>query len=266
MNKTKIYILSFIAVFFMSIGIIHTVSAVAKVPIRIGQIDSGLYGTTTPKIPILLTNLSEPNAINPEYPDVPTHGIEQAQILTELVPNLHLHYYQTLPAATFETRDLHIAKAVDLAAQAKLLAVNISMGKYNYSPLTCAAIARHPQTIYVIGAGNDGSNNDVVPFYPASCPGENIISVGASSPEWKPLNYGAHSVDVFAVAVSSSQATAMVTAEVAKLRAKFPRCNAAQIKSLIIDGVDKHNTLVSVARGTINEVRSEKIYKYKKCL
>jgi len=59
--------------------------------------------------------------------------------------------------------------------------------------------------LFVAAAGNYGCNNDVYPFYPASHPLPNIISVAASDqndnkPSWS--NYGANSVHVAAPGVN----------------------------------------------------------------
>lgn len=61
--------------------------------------------------------------------------------------------------------------------------------------------ANDSDMLFVAAAGNNGSNNDVVPVYPASYGTPNIISVAAST-NWDELasfsNYGAASVDIAA--------------------------------------------------------------------
>jgi len=55
--------------------------------------------------------------------------------------------------------------------------------------------------IYVAAAGNDATDTDATPFYPADYPLSNVISVGASTPDDQLAdfsNYGATSVDIVA--------------------------------------------------------------------
>jgi len=61
--------------------------------------------------------------------------------------------------------------------------------------------ANDSDMLFVAAAGNNGSNNDVAPVYPASYGTPNIVSVAAST-NWDELasfsNYGATSVDLAA--------------------------------------------------------------------
>ena len=48
------------------------------------------------------------------------------------------------------------------------------------------AIAAHPNTLYIVAAGNGGNdqigdNNDVSPTYPCALPQDNVLCVGASN-------------------------------------------------------------------------------------
>ena len=61
--------------------------------------------------------------------------------------------------------------------------------------------------LHVVAAGNDNSDNDVIPFFPASYDLPNIISVAAT--DWNDQyadfnNYGANSVDLAALGVFRS--------------------------------------------------------------
>jgi subtilisin family serine protease len=61
--------------------------------------------------------------------------------------------------------------------------------------------AAEKNVMFVAAAGNWGRNNDVRPFYPASYPEDNIVSVGASDRFDKPTDwshFGPESVDLFA--------------------------------------------------------------------
>src|SRR5206468_55753 len=61
-----------------------------------------------------------------------------------------------------------------------------------------AAIGRHPNTLYVVAAGNEGADDDTTRSYPCSLPAVNILCVGASpsdDAEASFSTYGASSVD-----------------------------------------------------------------------
>lgn len=111
--------------------------------------------------------------------------------------------------------------------------------------------------VNVFGAGNDGSDNDVAPFDPASYDIPSIIAVASSGATDRKSffsNYGAQSVDLAAPGENilstypggdyqSSSGTSMATphvAGVAALLAKMdPSLSVHAIKSLIMDNVDK---------------------------
>jgi subtilisin family serine protease len=61
--------------------------------------------------------------------------------------------------------------------------------------------ANDAEMLVVAGAGNDGSDNDLLPFYPASFDAPNVVAVAATTitdePAWF-SNYGASSVDLAA--------------------------------------------------------------------
>ncbi len=61
--------------------------------------------------------------------------------------------------------------------------------------------ADNPGTLYVVAAGNEGNDNDESPVYPCSNEAENLICVGMTDIEDKPVcwgNVGEASVDLFA--------------------------------------------------------------------
>src|SRR5690606_1298097 len=65
------------------------------------------------------------------------------------------------------------------------------------------AIARNPDTLYVVAAGNDGEDLDSggTPTYPCMYGLPNVLCVGASTGQDKPAgfsNFGRYSVDLFA--------------------------------------------------------------------
>ncbi|MCD6338487.1 MAG: S8 family serine peptidase, partial [Verrucomicrobia bacterium] len=84
--------------------------------------------------------------------------------------------------------------------------INVSSGGYMYDDLELAVYdyANTNGVLVVCAVGNEGNDNDLTPFYPASYDLENIIAVTAidradKMPEW--ANYGRQSVDLAAPGV-----------------------------------------------------------------
>ena len=88
-----------------------------------------------------------------------------------------------------------IAEAFDYAGKMGLRVVNASLGGPGLDQTQLAAIQAHPNTLYVIAAGNANVNNDVTPYGPCALPAANILCVGASDVNDRRAsfsNYGAH--------------------------------------------------------------------------
>ena len=155
--------------------------------------------------------------------------------------------------------------AINYAADHGARIFSASLGGYLADPsYQCAAVAAHPGTLFVFAAGNNGTNNDVTPLYPASCPSSNVISVAASDQSDLSAsfsNYGASTVDVAAPGTNiystipsgwtcggvasiycwlsgTSMAAPQVAGEAALLAAKYPTWTAAQIKARILSTVE----------------------------
>jgi len=94
-----------------------------------------------------------------------------------------------------------IASAFAYAGENGIPIVNASLGGPGFSQTLSDTIARYPETLYVVAAGNDASNNDAVPRYPCNYPAANLICV-ASTTNTDQLsnfsNYGERSVDLAA--------------------------------------------------------------------
>ncbi|MBP5331155.1 MAG: S8 family serine peptidase [Lachnospiraceae bacterium] len=89
-------------------------------------------------------------------------------------------------------------KAIRYAERMGASVCNISWGTYTYSASLASAI-RNSKMLFVCAAGNDGTDNDKHPIYPACFGFDNIISVGFVNAHGKlPFNsnYGHDTVDI----------------------------------------------------------------------
>jgi subtilisin family serine protease len=100
-----------------------------------------------------------------------------------------------------------IAAAFAYAGELGVPVVNASLGSESPSMVERAAIAAHPGTLYVVAAGNGGSdaigddNDSGAPDYPCAYDDPNILCVGATRSDDGPAtfsNFGLTSVDLFA--------------------------------------------------------------------
>ena len=115
--------------------------------------------------------------------------------------------------------------------------------------------------LFCAAAGNEATNNDVAPTYPANYSADNIIAVGASDQNDNLAsfsNYGENSVDVVAPGTNilstypdnqyayfqgTSMATPQVAGEVALLASYYPNSTVAERKAMILNGVDVKSAL-----------------------
>ena len=109
-----------------------------------------------------------------------------------------------------------IAAAFHYAGKMGVDVVNASFGGTGQSLAILEAITAYPDTLFVVAAGNDGTNNDVTPQYPCSYRISNLMCVAATDQSDNLANfsnYGALSVDLAAPGVSIlSSAPALSTA------------------------------------------------------
>lgn len=135
-----------------------------------------------------------------------------------------------------------------------------------------------PNTLFVIAAGNDSSNNDTFYDFPASIQADNKIVVAASlgySELADFSNYGAKTVDVAApgVAIQStspnqtyvhmsgtSQAAPFVTNTIGLMKDANPALKAAEMKTIILGTVDVKSWLKGkvATSGVVNRARALK--------
>lgn len=164
--------------------------------------------------------------------------------------------------------------AIDYAIANGAKIINASFSGDSYSQFEYNAIrdARDAGILFVAAAGNDGTDNDDIPAYPASYDLDNIIAVAATDQSnakaWF-SNHGATSVDVAAPGVSIystsagdnyhySSGTSMATPHVAGLAALIWADNGGftddQVKERILKGVDVLPALTGeiLMAGTIN--------------
>ena len=152
--------------------------------------------------------------------------------------------------------DAETAEAFDWAGDRGIRIVNASLAGMGSSSTEYAAMAAHPQTLYVVAAGNSGDDVDSgASSFPCAYDLANVICVGASDPNDGAAsfsNYGKTSVDVFAPGVDivstrgnsygvsdgTSMATPHVTGEVALIAARNPGLNAATIKAAVLSKGD----------------------------
>jgi subtilisin family serine protease len=154
--------------------------------------------------------------------------------------------------------DADVASAFVYAGQKGVAVVNASLGAPTESPTETDAIRTHPNTLYVVAAGNDGTENDEFPTWPCNTPEPNVICVGATDSNDNPAtfsNYGATSVDLFAPGVAvlsawkapennwwyddgTSMATPHVAGTLALMRAAAPALTAPQLRQALLASVD----------------------------
>lgn len=148
-----------------------------------------------------------------------------------------------------------------------------------YEPIGQKWIGSSPNTLFVIASGNDGTNNDQLPAFPANVKMPNSISVAATQ-DFSELaefsNVGFKSVDIAApgVAIRSSvpslnnqvtlpmSGTSMAAPYVAGVAAQIKDLNTklipSQIKQILMETVDKKDWLKSkvVSGGLVNSNRA----------
>lgn len=152
-----------------------------------------------------------------------------------------------------------IQYAIDNGAQI----INYSGGGLEYSQEEHDAIdrARLKGVLFVAAAGNEKSNSDKIPYYPADYGLENIISVTAFNPSQEVLsssNWGVHTVDLaapgqnilsllpgnaYGFMTGTSQATAFVTGAAALIMSHKTGFKFSDVKKYILNSGDALTSL-----------------------
>jgi thermitase len=153
--------------------------------------------------------------------------------------------------------DSDIANAFDWAATQGARVVNASLGGPDGDgAILGSAILRHPDTLFVVAAGNDGTDNDTTAQWPCNVAAPNVICVGASTSQDTRAsfsNYGAAKVDLFApgqnimstlyagddgLMSGTSMASPMVAGVAALVLSEDPSLTALQAKAIILQTGD----------------------------
>ncbi len=184
-----------------------------------------------------------------------------------------------MPLNTFEenlgifctTSDAALLEAIDYYTRMGVRISNNSYGGAGASIVMRNAI-RRSKSIFIAAAGNESSNNDTTPSYPANYPLDNIISVAATTQDdlLADPSHSAHSVDVGAPGESivstlpgntydilsgTSMASPQVAGLAALLLSQDPDLTVRELRWRILNGVD--NTSIPVAsRGRVNAFNS----------
>jgi thermitase len=203
-----------------------------------------------------------------------TIGVTGAAPAAKVMP---LRIFDNNGAGTSANSAVALAHAGDLG----LKVVNASYVWTQFSSAEETAIRNHPNTLYVVAAGNSAKNVDVNAVYPCAYNDANVLCVGASdqndaravvdpnNPSGSLSNYGATRVDLFAPGVNiattnikskyvtasgTSMAAPMVSAAAAMLFAYDPQLTVAEVKDALISSADQPAGLsgLSVSGGRLN--------------
>ena len=163
--------------------------------------------------------------------------------------------------------------AFDYAGALGVDVVNASLGGFGYSTTVTNAMLAHPNTLYVVSAGNDSAN--AADYMPCNSPAANLICVGSS--DNRDLRSGfsntsATAVDLFApgswinsttlgtgytYANGTSMASPHVAGAAALLAAAQPSATVTQLRAALLGGVDGKAAFggFSVTGGRLNAAR-----------
>jgi subtilisin family serine protease len=155
--------------------------------------------------------------------------------------------------------------AILYAAQNGADVMNNSWGSSDYSQAVADAIAVADQhdSLFVAAAGNDGTDNDATPTYPASYDFPNVISVAAtdkndnraffSNTGRRSVDLGAPGVDIYSTwpgaayqyLSGTSMAAPHVSGAAALAKAAFPSASAVGLKALLLATVEPKPALAT---------------------
>lgn len=191
-----------------------------------------------------------------------------------IASNVRVMGIRTVPNNGDET-DVDVAEAFIYAAKNGARIINCSFGKSRNEgkkliPDTLQYIADNYGTLVVAAAGNDSSDNDRTPTYPASFDNENLLIVASTSSSGGMSyfsNFGKNTVDVAAPGSSvysttpgnryesmsgTSMASPTTAGVAAEVLSHFPNLTYKQLKEVMMQSVTKvdsfKNKMVSGGR------------------
>ena len=153
-----------------------------------------------------------------------------------------------------------IIEAINFANENNIPILNNSWGGRFYSPILRYAIEQY-DGLFIVSAGNDGTNNDLFPDYPSSYDSDNIISVASNNPDNTLAsfsNYGSESVDIAAPGTGilslslnnkyiyrngTSMSAPYVAGAAALLKAYMPNLTTLEIKNILLSSATKYCNL-----------------------
>lgn len=176
-----------------------------------------------------------------------------------IASNVKIMTLLTVPSDSDET-DVDVAEAFIYAAKNGARIINCSFGKnlnegQKLIPETLQFIAEKYGVLVIVAAGNDSSDIDRRPTYPASFPNDNLLVVASTTSRGGMSsfsNYGQINVDVAAPGSSivstvpgndyesmsgTSMATPATVGVAAEILAHYPQLNYLQLKSILMDSV-----------------------------
>ena len=144
---------------------------------------------------------------------------------------------------------------------AKILNNSWAGGGYDSALASAISYTQQVGVIFVAAAGNDGTNNDVTPTYPANYAYNNVISVAATDANDNLAsysNYGKSTVtlaapgsnilsttpnDTYSYYSGTSMATPHVTGALALVWGEHPDWNYTQVMAAVLNTVDQNSNL-----------------------
>ncbi len=158
--------------------------------------------------------------------------------------------------------------AIDYAVNIGADIINASFGGSGGGLALAEAVQRAEDAgVFIVAAAGNGSiptNIDASPFFPASYPNNNIITVAASDHDddlWGFSNYGPVSVDLAAPGVNilstwigneyaflngTSQAAPLVSGTLALMLQRFPDISVGDARELLLSNVDRQPTMTGL--------------------
>ena len=163
------------------------------------------------------------------------------------------------------------ANGMAWAATAGARVVNVSVGGSTPDPLEAAAVQAHPETLFIVSAGNEGRDIDRAgaAHWPCSQPEPNVICVASTDQDDRlseSSNYGVTSVDIAAPGVDiattvvggtgagtgTSEATPQVAGVATLLLGAMPDATATEVRDAILTSARPVSSLAGkVASGGV---------------